>query len=245
MKLFKSLFSITIVLAVLFCIGLPTYASDDTYSIEIPDGFTEFKVEGQDGAWQNADGSIIINLAVSENTSNVKVNPNDAGESYIASVENEMKASVTEAPDLSGEIVSINSKIAELGKHDAIRVFMQAKYTFENGEMDIYYVCYLFETQNYIHSFVIIGDQNISEFSDNLIKTVKINDEAVALRNKDTDDNAISNIIIGVIKAALIGVAVGVALALIKKFTDKKKANEDFDDDKAEEEETYEEDIQW
>lgn len=222
MKLFKSLFSIIFVLTMLLCVALPAYASGDTYSIEVPDGFSEFSVEGQAGAWKNADGSIIINLSASENTSNVKVNPNDAGASYMTSIENEMKASVTENKELSGEVVTINSSLLELGEHDAIRTFMQTKYTFENGEMTVYQVCYLFETQNYIHAFVITGDEDISEFSDDFIKTVKINDEAIALRDTDTDNKIFGGIIGKAILGGIVGVFLGVALVLIKKFTGKK-----------------------
>jgi len=225
MKVFKSLFSIIIVLSTFLCFGLQVFASQDTYSVEIPDGFSEFAVEGQTGAWKNADGSIIISLSATENTSNVKVNPNDAGESYMTLIENEMKASVTENEKLSGEVVAINSSLFELGEHDAIRTFMQTKYTFENGEMTVYQICYLFETQNYVHAFVITGDEDISGFGDNLIKTVKINDEAIPLRDTDTDDKILGGILGGAIKGALIGAVVGVALALIKKFTDKKKAD--------------------
>lgn len=226
MKLFKSIFSIIVVLSVLLCVGLPVFASSDTYSIEIPDGFTEFEAEGQDCAWKNADGSIIVNVAVSENTSKVKVNPNDAGESYMTTLENEMKASVTQKPELSAEIVTSKSEFMELGEHDAIRVFMHAKYNFENGKMDVYQICYIFETQNYIHAFVTTSDEDISEFSDKLIKTVKINDEAVARRSNNNDNKILGGVLGGAIKGALIGAAVGVVLALAKKFTGKKKAEE-------------------
>lgn len=224
MKLFKSLFSTITVLSLLLCMGLSAYASGDTYSVEIPDGFSEFSVEGQAGAWKNADGSIIINLSVSENTSNVKVNPNDAGESYINLIENEMMASVTENEELSGEVVAINSSLSELGEHDAIKISMQSKYTFENGEMTVYQVCYLFETQNYIHAFVITGDGDISEFGDEFIKTVKINDEAIALREGD-DDSFLGGLLGKAVLGGIVGVALGVALVLIKKFADRKKAD--------------------
>ncbi|MBR5773504.1 MAG: hypothetical protein IKY44_01505 [Clostridia bacterium] len=228
MKLFKSALSIIIALTMLAAICLTTFADSESYTITIPDGFTESVTDGQ-ATWTSADGSIIISLALSPNTSNVKVNPSEAGESYLNALENEMKTSVPDSDEVQSEIIALTSGVMELPGHDAIRLFMRTDYTFENGEMSVYQLCYLFETQNYIHSFIVMGDSDVSEFADELIKTVTINDEAIALRN--TEDSGFlggifDGVVGGVIKGALIGVLVGGALALINKFS-KKKTNED------------------
>ena len=175
MKLFKALFSIIVVLAVALGINATAFAVSGSYELTVPEGFTSFDAEGQAAAWKNADGSIIINLAVTENTSNVKVNPNDAGQSYITALENEMKATVTQNPDLSGSVAEIHSELMELGEHDALRIFMKANYTFGNNQISVYQLCYVFETVNYIHAFVVTGEEDISSFADEFIKTVRIN----------------------------------------------------------------------
>lgn len=218
MKLLKSLCAVIAVCAMIICVGVGAFAdAADTYSIEIPDGFTLFESEGQT-AWKNGDGDIVIELAVSENTSNVKVNPNEADESYMNLLEEKFKASVTEVEGISSQVVSVDSGFVELGENDAVKVSLVENYTFENGEFTVYRVCYVFETENYIHSLVVVGDEDIFQFADDLVKTVKINDTAVELRF------GARNLIKGALMGALIGAAVGVVIALAKKFTDKKKA---------------------
>lgn len=213
MKLFKSLFSIALACALILSIGITALAGG-TCSLGIPDGFTAVLSGDSLKTWKSSDGSTEIELAISANTSNVKVNPNDAGESYMALIESEMTATVTGSSELSGEVVAINSSVMELGEHDAIRTFMHSKYTFKNGEMSIYQVCYLFETQNYVHALVVTGDEDISAFSDELIRTMQINDEAIPLRQTSTSIPIFVWAIIG----AGVGALIGVALAIIKKI---------------------------
>lgn len=221
MKLLKSVFAAVIACAIVVCMSLCVLAdSTDTYTVDIPDGFTKTEDGGQVN-WKNDDGDIIIELAVSENTSNVKVNPNEAGQSYISLVEESVKSSLQEVEGVESEFVSAQSGLMELGEHDAIRVALVKKYCFEKGEMKVYRICYLFETQSYIHSVVVTSDEDVAEFADNLIKTFEIKDEAVALRE---DDTSVGSMIKGALLGALIGAAVGVVLALVKKLTDKKEA---------------------
>lgn len=223
MKLFKSVFTAAIACAVIVSMGICAFAYvvDATYSIDIPEDF----ISSSTTTWKNDDGDIIIELAFSENTSNVKVNPNEAGESYLSLVEENVTQSLTDVEGVASELISVQSGLMELGEHDAIRVSLAKKYSFENGDMTVYRVCYLFETQNYIHSVVVTGDENIEQFADELIKTFKINDEAVALREEETD-NSVGTIIKGALLGALIGAAVGVALALAKKLTGRKEKSQ-------------------
>lgn len=218
MKLFKSACAVIAACAMVICIGVCAFADTaDTYSIEIPDGFTLIEGEGQT-TWKNSSGDVVIELAVSENTSNVKVNPNEAGESYMSLLEEKFKVSVTEVEGITCQVTSSESGLVELGEHDAIRVSLVEKYTFEKGEFTVYRVCYVFETENYIHSLVIVGDEDIFDFADGVVKTLKINDEAVKLRG------GVSNIVKGALIGALIGVVVGIVVAVIKKLVSKKKS---------------------
>ncbi len=228
MRLFKLFCSVVLVFGVIFCGGASAFAKDKTtYSVEVPDGFTEADKQEQTATWKNSDGSVIINLAISENTSKVKVNPNDAGDSYLALLEDKMTATLTENTELNGEVTSIESGFMELGEHDAIKVSMVAEYTFENGTMTVYQNCYVFETQNYVHAFVVTSDEDTSQFSDDFIKGVKINDKAVERRGEDGFFSSLGgSVAIGALKGALIGAAVGVVIALAKKFQNRKANKE-------------------
>ena len=214
MKLFKSLCSVLLVCIMLASVGISAFAeSADTYSIDLPDGFEQ--VDSRDGAIVLMKDDIIVTIGVSANSSSQKVNPNDADELYINSFKNQVEQSAKDGAD-SVEIVRNEAAFIELGDNDAIKCDLECRYyDFKNNFITAYQTCYLFETENYIHVFAVTSDADVTEFADELMKTVEIFDEPIKESGVVADffGSAWGSICVG----AAIGAIVGVVLMFINR----------------------------
>lgn len=178
MKTIKSFCSIILVLAVLLCIGMNAFAHTSTsYSIDIPYDFTETISTGNDVCWENTDGSVAILAQVREVAKDDKrIHPSDISDAQLAEYENSIKKEILkEFPNGEMIVISTSSSIMEFGEHSVIRVSINA----ESFGADYYFYIYVFETVKYTHMFIVMGEDNIYDFADNLINTVRINDEPV------------------------------------------------------------------
>lgn len=209
MKLFKSICSSALVLVVLFSMGVCAFASGYTYSITIPDGFKEKSTTVKnEEKWEN-DDYVEISVHCQPNNKEDKVNPLEAN---LTAFEQDFRLGMTEK---GYEVTSIDTKLVEVGEHHAINVSMALKVAIIG---EVYYVYYIFETQNYIHTFVVQSLEDKSDFAESLISTVVINDEPAKLLNAN---KTVARIIAGAITGAIIGAAVALILLIARKTSGK------------------------
>lgn len=213
------LFSAILAIAVLMCGGMLVFAFDGgTYTIDIPSGFKNIKQTSDDVYWENNDLTIVINMLVKENVDEEKLNPNDFDSYQMQTFENNIKKSF-EQTYKGSEVISANSSVVELGKNDAVKVDIKMQY---RGAF-IYCSGYFFETQNYVHSLTIIGENDVSDFAYDVAKTIEIDDEPVELIN-DTRDKI--HIISRVVTFVIIAAVIILVLVLIRKLSPRNSKTE-------------------
>ncbi len=214
MKFMRSFFAVVLVCVMLAGIGITAFAQDSaTYTFNLPEGFS--LVDERDGADVYANDDVIISVGVSINASENKVNPSDADDAYMQSFKSQVEHSVKDGYS-SVEIVRSDVAFAEFGAYDAIRSYIECKYfAFDSSYIMCYQVCYLFETENYIHVFTVTSDADITEVADELVKSFVIFDEPVKAEGFFSRffDSIYGSILVG----AGIGVVVGIVLMLINK----------------------------
>lgn len=209
MKLFKSICSFALVLAVIFSLGLCAFASGDTYSITIPAGFEEQSAKTRnERIWTN-DDFVEIHAHYQANDKEDKVNPLEAD---LPAFEQVIKNGMIED---GFEVTSISTKLIEVGEHHAINVSMVLKAALIG---EVYYEYYVFETQNYIHTFIVQSLEDESDFANSVIGTVVINDEPAKLLNTN---KTVARIIAGAITGAIIGAVVALILLIARKTSGK------------------------
>ena len=213
MKLFKSICALALVLAVIFSLGVCAFASGDTYSIVIPGGFKEKNATVEnEKKWEN-DDYVEISAHCQPNNKEDKVNPLEAN---LTAFKQDFRLGMTER---GYEVTSIETNLVEVGEHHAINVSMVLMVAIIG---EVYYEYYIFETQNYIHTFVVQSLEDKSDFADRLISTVEIYDEPAKLLNTN---KTLARIIAGAITGAIIGVIVALVLLFVK-MTRKKDTEE-------------------
>lgn len=223
----KSVFAVVLVCVMLTGACITAFALDSaTYTVNLPEGFS--LVDTRDGADVYANDDVVISVGVSINASENKVNPSDADDAYMQSFKSQVEHSVKDGYS-SVEIVRSDVAFAELGVYDAIRSYVECKYfAFDSSFIMCYQVCYLFETENYIHVLTVASDADITEFADELVKSFVIFDEPVKVAGFFSRffDSVYGSIVVG----AGIGVVVGIVLMLINKGKFTAKVTEALDE---------------